>query len=538
MKFRSDLWMALLSCSFAACGQTPTPPPAKIALPPLAWSSWNGFSNTIDSNVAIQQAKALVSSGLQKAGYEYVNIDEGWWLGDRDADGNIAVDPKRWPAIAPGDRPGDMANIVRYIHSLGLKVGIYSDAGIDGCSSSPDLGPVYMHVGSEGHYEQDFLQFARWGFDYVKVDWCGGFKEDLSAAVQYAEIVRAMDGAERITGRRLYLSICNWGKQSPWSWGPGVGGAAQSIWRVSGDIVAPIVANNIHADRKVSFENMFRNFDQGVHPEAQHTGYYNDPDMMVLGMSGLNAEQNRLHMSLWVISGAPLIIGADLARIDTETVSIFTNSDALAIDQDALGLQCIKVKEPSPGIQVWSKFLSAPGSRAVLLLNRTKAPAPISVEWPDLGLSSGSASVRDVWTGKYLGTINGPFQAVVPAQDGLLVIVKGHEGKFDRYTSAKNDKTELADTTVFDHLAAGSSPFAQIKIAYTNRSPRTKIVALHINEETGTRVAFPPTGTTPQVIWVQAKLLRAGNTNKAVLSTSNSSDLAIQSIEVHAAESR
>jgi hypothetical protein len=210
----------------------------------MGWSSWNGFSNTINSEVAMKQVRFMAGSDLKKAGYEYVNIDEGWWMGDRDPEGNIVVDPKAWPAIKPSEAAGDMSNIVRFIHSLGLKAGIYTDAGKDGCSMYPDLGPAYFHEGSEGHYEQDFLQFARWGFDYVKVDWCGGDKENLDPDVQYGEIARAITRAEQITGRQLYYSICNWGKQSPWSWGPGVGGASQSIWRTSGDIVAPVVAGS------------------------------------------------------------------------------------------------------------------------------------------------------------------------------------------------------------------------------------------------------------------------------------------------------
>jgi hypothetical protein len=536
-KFRSILWMVLLLGFIAASAQSVDPTLARIPLPPLAWSSWNAFSNTIDSNVAMKEAQALVASGLQKAGYAYVNIDEGWWLGDRDADGNIVVDPKRWPAIASDDHPGDMANIVRFIHSLGLKAGIYTDSGQEGCSMYPDLGAPYSHVGSKGHYEQDFLQFAKWGFDYVKVDWCGGDKEDLSAAVQYAEIARAMTRAENITGKRLYYSICNWGKQSPWTWGPGVGGAEQSIWRVSDDIVAPIVANNVHSDRKVSFDMMLRNFEQGIHPEAQHTGYYNDPDMMVLGMPGLNAEQNRLHMSLWVISGAPLIIGADVAKLDAETLATFSNSDTLAIDQDALGLQCVKVKEQSSGLEVWSKVLSTPGARAVLLLNRTTSPAPMSVEWADLGLRGAAAAVRDVWDGKDLGTIRGPFQATIPAQDGLLLIVRGHEGSFSHYIPATvEDKDRRASDnseTVFDHLAQVSSSFAQIKIVYTNRGHGTKVAGLYVNGETGTNVAFPPTGSLPATVWIQAKLNRPGKTNKLRFTASSTSDFAIKSVEVH-----
>ncbi len=282
--------------------------PKQMAVPPppMGWSSWNSFSNTIDSQIALEQAKAAISTGMSKAGYRYINIDEGWWLGKRDKDGNIVVDPKAWPALAPSERAGDMSNIVRSIHALGLKAGIYTDAGGDGCSTAgPDLGPSYPNTGSEGHYEQDFLQFAKWGFDYVKVDWCGGAKEKLDPAIQYAEIARAIARAESITGHRLYFSICDWGVNSPWTWAPNIGGVTAGIWRTSGDIVAPIVANSKNSGRMASFPGVLSNFDQGIHPEAQHTGFYNDPDMMVLGMQGLNDAQNRVHMSLWAISGAP-----------------------------------------------------------------------------------------------------------------------------------------------------------------------------------------------------------------------------------------
>jgi hypothetical protein len=536
-KWKSVALIPILMCSLTAWAQSSQPPLAKAPLPPLAWSSWNAFSNTINSDVIVQQTKAFVASGLDKAGYQFVNIDEGWWLGDRDAEGNIVVVPKMWPAITPGDHPGDMTNIVRYIHSQGLKAGIYTDAGKEGCSIYPDLGPAYFHEGSEGHYEQDFLQFAKWGFDFVKVDWCGGDKENLSADVQYGEIARAIVRAEEITGKHLYYSICNWGKQNPWTWGPGVGGSSQDIWRVSDDIVAPVVANSVNSGRKVSFDKMLRNFDQGIHPEAQHTGYYNDPDMMVLGMPGLTAEQNRLHMSLWAISGAPLIIGADLTRIDPDTLATIINPDALAIDQDPLGLEGVKVKELSSGLEIWSKFLSASGSRAVLLLNRTYFPAPMTFNWSDLGLSGESSAVRDVWANKNLGTIKGEFKATVPAQDGLLLIVQGDEGKFVHYLpSAPRNKEEKAITdpqTVFANVAQVSSPFAQVKIAYTSNSRNTKVVDLYVNGETGTRVAFPPTGATAASVWIQAKLDHSGNGNTLNFAVSPISDLKIESIDVH-----
>jgi hypothetical protein len=516
--------------------------PSSVALAPspsapLAWSSWNSFSNTIESKIVMQQAQAMVSSGLKTVGYQYVNIDEGWWLGERDANGNFVIDPKRWPAIAADDKPGDMGNIVRYIHSLGLKAGIYTDAGKEGCSMYPDLGPAYFHVGSEGHYEQDFLQFAKWGFDFVKVDWCGGDKENLNGEVQYGEIARAIQRAQQITGKHLYYSICNWGKQSPWTWAPGVGGSVQDIWRVSDDIVAPVVANSPNAGRKVAFEKMLRNFDQGIHPEAQHTGYYNDPDMMVLGMPGLNAEQNRLHMSLWAISAAPIIIGADLTKLDADTSAILANREAITIDQDALGLQGVKVKEISYGLEVWSKFLSGPGTRAVLLLNRTYFPAPMTLHWDDLGLKGSTAEVHDVWAHRDMGQTKGPFAATVPAQGGLLLIVKGNEGDFTRYMPSSASTTEekaIRDPqTVFNHVTGVSSPYAQIRVTFKNDLPDTQVVDLYVNGETKTRVAFPPTPSGPASVWIQAKLEGRSETNTINFAVAPSSHLLIQSIEVH-----
>lgn len=534
--------LLLVTLSYAAISQgqaSVNPPLAKIPMPPMAWSSWNAFSNTINSKVAMEQAKALASSGLHKAGYEYVNIDEGWWLGNRDAEGNIVVEAQSWPAIAPGDKPGDMSNIVRYIHSLGLKAGIYTDAGSDGCSMYPDLGPAYSHVGSEGHYEQDFLQFAVWGFDFVKVDWCGGDKENLSASVQYGEIARAISRAEEKTGRRLYFSICNGGKQSPWTWGPGIGGSDQSIWRVSDDIVAPVVANSPNAGRKVAFEKMLRNFDQGIHPEAQHTGYYNDPDMMVVGMPGLNAEQNRLHLALWAISGAPLILGADLTSLDAETLATVENPEVIAIDQDPLGLQGFKVKDLSFGLEVWSKFLKEKGSRAVLLLNRSYFPAPMSVAWKDLGLIGEESSVRDVWRGKDLGTMHGEFKATVPAQDGLLLIIRGQAGDLVHYSATAEEdaakKSHLTSETVFTNIAAGSSSFSQIRISYTNTGERTAITSLFVNNETGTKVALPPTGQASGSVWIQAKLNQPGKTNTMRFTAAKDPSLRIDSIDIEPA---
>jgi hypothetical protein len=525
--FRPALLLAILgmlvcgSLNVRAQGKAVDVPP-----PPMGWSSWNSFSNTADSQVIVSQAKAMISTGMHQAGYQYINIDEGWWLGERDKDGNIVVDPKAWPAIAPGEQAGDMANIVRFIHSQDLKAGIYTDAGLDGCSTvGPDLGPSYPHTGSEGHYEQDFLQFAKWGFDYVKVDWCGGEKEHLDAATQYTKIAQAIAKAESATGHRLYFSICNWGNQSPWAWAPGVGGVAADIWRTGGDIVAPIVANTKNADRKAEFKEVLREFDQAQHPEAQHTGFYNDPDMMVVGMAGLTDQQNRAHMSLWALSGGPLLVGADLNKLTTADLTTLTNPDALRVDQDSLGLQSLLVAEPAPGLQVWAKTLSTIGERAVLLLNRTAAPATISARWSDLGLEDSPATVRDVWAEKDLEESRASYSATVPPGDLVMLLILGSEGPMTAYFpeqpkpaeskpaapkpgDSKPGNLKLADPgkepatgqspvaaknppVVFTGVAS-RFPIARVRINYANPDKSPRFAELRVNGQIATRIAFPP----------------------------------------------
>jgi len=524
----------------AAVAEIPVPPP------PMGWSSWNSFSNEIDSNIAMAQAKAMVSTGMKARGYQYVNIDEGWWLGERDAQGNIVVDPAQWPALEPGERAGDMANIVKFIHSLGLKAGIYTDAGEAGCSFyGPDLGPPKPHTGSEAHYEQDFLQFAKWGFDYVKVDWCGGHGENLDPALQYGQVARAIRRAEALTGHRLFFSICDWGVNSPWTWAPGIGGVTADIWRTSGDIVAPIVANSPNANRQASFPGMLGNFDKGIHPEAQHTGFYNDPDMMVLGMPALSDAENRVHMTLWAISGAPLLVGADLTTLSPASLSTLTNPEVLAVDQDPLGLQCAKVSDAS-GLQVWSKRLAQLGRtdsrRAVVLLNRTASAAPVTVRWSDLGLDSDSATVRDLWRRQDLGTPANSFSATVPATDALMLLVTGHEQPGVRYPAADGVQgtpavssafcTEKEKSWVFHGVqSAGSN--AWIQIAYENPQDSPSFAEFRTNGELETLIAFPSTGKGRMgSITIAAALKHRSQGNDLTLLAAGGGSLTVDSITV------
>jgi hypothetical protein len=506
-----------------------------VTPPPMGWSSWNSFANLIDTKIVMQQTQALIDSGMAKSGYQYINIDEGWWLGERDAHGNIVVQPQQWPALTPGERPGDMSNIVRFIHRHGLKAGIYTDAGEDGCGFyGPDLGPPMPHTGSVNYYDQDFLQFARWGFDYVKVDWCGGAKHNLDPALQYAAVAHAIERAEKMTGRRLYYSICDWGNNSPWTWAPGIGGITADIWRTSGDIVPPIVANTASSNRLASFAGVLSNFDQGIHPAAEHTGFYNDPDMMVVGMAGLSEQENRVHMSLWAISGAPLLEGADLTKLSPATLAILTNPEIIAIDQDSLGVQAIKVDEPGTGLEVWTKPMPAAGEHAVLLLNRTPAsPFRFEVRWDQIGLSpSDSASVRDAWTGKDLGSHVGSFATTVPAENVQVLIIRGSDGKAVRYeaAAAANELSEGAAPEACSVCSSGRSvrlggeksvtfnitPVkrqAFIRIAYVNRQNSPAVAQLSVSGETPINVLFPPTGESLGAVTLEVESVKPTGVN-------------------------
>ncbi|MFC8427775.1 ricin-type beta-trefoil lectin domain protein [Streptomyces sp. NPDC057253] len=462
----------------------PTPAEAatsrQIPVPaaPMGWASWNSFAAAIDYDVIKAQVDAFVAAGLPAAGYQYINIDEGWWQGTRDSAGNITVDESEWP--------GGMKAIADYIHSKGLKAGIYTDAGKDGCGYYYPTGrPAAPGSGSEGHYDQDMLQFSQWGFDFVKVDWCGGDAEGLDAATTYRSISDAVARATATTGRPLTLSICNWGYQNTWNWAPGLA----PMYRTSTDI--------IYWGNNPSTANMLSNFDQGLHPLAQHTGFHNDPDMLMVGMTGFTAAQNRTHMNLWAISGAPLLAGNNLAGMSTETANILKNPEVIAVDQDPRGLQGVKVAEDITGLQVYGKVLSGSGNRAVVLLNRTSAAQNITVRWSDLGLTNAGATVRDMWARSDLGSYGTGYTTSVPAGGSVLLTVTG---------GTEQSATTYTGTAAFSGVAAASTGIKTIDVAYTNNTTGAVTGTLRVNGQNSTAVSFPPTGSSQGTVSVQVGL--------------------------------
>ncbi|MFF1292600.1 MULTISPECIES: ricin-type beta-trefoil lectin domain protein [unclassified Streptomyces] len=463
---------------------------AAVTPPSMGWASWNSFASSIDSDVIKEQTDALVSSGMTAAGYQYVNLDDGWWQGDRNADGSIAVDAELWP--------GGMQAIADYIHSKGLKAGIYTDAGKQGCGYYyPTTRPAAPNTGMEGHYQQDLETFQRWGFDYVKIDWCGGRVEGLDPETTYKQIAAANEAATAVTGRKLVLSFCEWGSGLPWNWATGYG----DLWRTSTDVIlwgqTPTTAM------------MLTNFDRGMHPAAQHTGYYNDPDMLMVGMNGLSAAQNRLHMGLWAISGAPLLAGNNPATMSTATRDILTNREVIAIDQDPRGLQGVKVAEDTRNLQVYGKVLTGTGKRAVLLLNRTSSAASMTVRWADLGLTGATASVRNAWTGANAGSHATSYSTTVPAGDAVLLTVSGTEASGSTY-----EDTTTATTPTFGAVTTGAAGTKLVDVTYANGGSTARRATIQVNGQYTFVVSFPPTGSaaTYRTVSVLAHLAKGTNT--------------------------
>jgi alpha-galactosidase len=377
--------------------QQPSSPSAGLALtPPMGWNSWNKFACNVSADMIKSMADAMVKSGMKDAGYQYVNIDDCWQV-SRDGGGNIVADPQRFPH--------GMKAVGDYIHSLGLKFGVYSDAGSKTCAGRP---------GGLGHEYQDAIQYAAWGVDYLKYDWCNTTTQDAKAS--YANIRAALDAS----GRAIVLSICEWGTAKPWLWGKDVGG---NLWRTTGDITDKFTGSEKWPDGTCCSNGMLAILDQQVGLESYAgPGHWNDPDMLEVGNGGMTDVEYRTHFSLWAILAAPLIAGNDLRNMRPEIHDILTNKEVIAVNQDALGREGTRVAK-NGDLEVWAKQLKD-GSRAVVLFNRSASEQNITVAWEDIGYPSHlNATVRDLWQHKDLGKFTGKFSAPVASHGVVMVTV-------------------------------------------------------------------------------------------------------------------
>ena len=366
----------------------PMPAPMLAATPPMGWNSWNKFACQVDEGKIRRTADAIVSSGMRDAGYAYVVIDD-CWQGARDRDGFITADPVKFPA--------GIKALADYVHTRGLKFGIYSDAGAKTCGGRP---------GSQGHEYQDAITYARWGVDYLKYDWCETGTRNAE------EAYRTMATALAATGRPILLSLCEWGTAKPWLWSPQVG----QMWRTTGDITDWWAGKQDYSNGITAIVDL----NEPLWPFSG-PGHWNDPDMLEIGNGGLSDTEYRSHFSLWAMMAAPLIAGNDVAGMTPATQTILTNREVIAVDQDALGQQGHRVARDGDH-ETWMRPLSG-GRRAVLLFNRGKTPARIAATWAQLGYPPLlRAHVRDVWTHRDLPVSAGDIAADV-APHGVVMLV-------------------------------------------------------------------------------------------------------------------
>jgi alpha-galactosidase len=378
--------------------------------PYMGWNTYYGIGGTFDEQTIVGVAKALVDRGLASAGYRIVWLDYGWASGARGGDGELIVAEDQWP--------NGLRWLTELLHAMGLLAGIYTDAGASGSDGHG--------VGSLGHYQQDADRFAAWGFDAVKIDFCGGGQQHLDPRSVYPEFVGAIRANS--SSRPMVVNICNF-------WRPGQVGDGYPPLERSAYAThewASQIAESWRTDtdigfiRDVTFENVLRNLDANArHPESAGPGHFNDPDYVVpeLGISPVEAQTQ---LTMWAVVAAPLVIGADVRALSSETVAMLSNPDVIAVDQDPLGIQGIlSSRDSDRDIEVWVKPLFG-GAKAVALLNRGTRQQPIEVDTADIGLpATGALQVRDLWTG-----------ATSTEAGAIAAEVSGHGARLYRVTPA------------------------------------------------------------------------------------------------------
>eukprot|EP00475_Leptophrys_vorax_P003622 TRINITY_DN12135_c0_g1_i10.p2 TRINITY_DN12135_c0_g1~~TRINITY_DN12135_c0_g1_i10.p2 ORF type:complete len:438 (-),score=112.37 TRINITY_DN12135_c0_g1_i10:61-1374(-) len=351
--------------------------------PAMGWNSWNKFGCNVSETLIKAVADRIVDLGLKDLGYEYVNIDDCWQV-SRDSNGVIVVDSTRFP--------NGMKALADYVHSKGLKFGVYSDAGLFTCQMRP---------GGLGHEKVDAQTYAEWGVDYLKYDNC--FNMFLQPQPRYT----AMRDALVASGRPIYFSLCEWGQEDPATWAADVGNS----WRTTNDI-------------SDNWDSMTSILDQNDKWAAYAgPGHWNDPDMLEVGNGGMTFQEYKAHFSLWALMKAPLLIGCDLDSASAETLAILKNKEVIAVNQDPLGIQGTKLHSQN-SLEVWAGVLQNK-AHAVVLFNRSPQAANMSLSWSDLGLASNSsASVRDLWAHEDLGTFQGSFSAIVESHSVVMILVR------------------------------------------------------------------------------------------------------------------
>jgi len=397
----------------------PLPLAAGLApTPPMGWNSWNKFACNINDGFVRGIAQAMVDSGMKDAGYKYINIDDCWSLAARDANGSLQHDPARFPQ---GIKP-----VADFVHGLGLKLGIYGDRGIETCGH---------RAGSEDHEVQDAMTFASWEVDYLKYDNCPDPGPNPGPIIQPR--FEAMRAALEGTGRPIVFSVCAW---SFYEWATRAG----HLQRTTTDIKNLWTPDPNSTERGSIITSLKTN-----QPLAAYGGpnQWNDPDMLEVGNSDNGAGpvtdvENQSHFSLWAIIASPLIAGNDLRNMTETTRAILTNKEIIAINQDAMGLQGVLVRQTGEQ-SVWAKPLNGNGERAVVLLNEAATAADIAVRFDEIGLRGGAATVRDLQAKADKGSFTDSYMVNVPSHGTATLKIIGAEPNRPRGTAFLSDLTPI-----------------------------------------------------------------------------------------------
>lgn len=369
--------------------------------PPMGWNSWNKFAQNVDENMIREIADAMVTSGLKDAGYTYIVIDD-YWHGERDSLGFIHPNKDRFPS--------GMKALADYIHSKGLKFGIYSCAGAETCGHQP---------GSRGYEYQDAYMYAKWGVDYLKYDWCSS--KNLNSIGSYTTMSEAIKKA----GRPIVFSLCEWGSTHPWEWATTVG----HLWRTTGDIYNCFDCIDDHGNWKAYGVLQIVEMNEKLRAYAG-PGHWNDPDMLEVG-NGMPYNEAKAHFSLWCMMAAPLIAGNDLRDMDAETMAILTNKEMIAVDQDSLGKQGFRY-ETKDSVETWIKPMSN-GTCAVMYFNRSHSSKNIVIDWRNTEVKDSISGfnfktdkkeiykIRDLWLRKDIGLTKKTIKMNIPPRDVLCL---------------------------------------------------------------------------------------------------------------------
>jgi len=359
----------------------PIPPNGLLKTPPMGWNSWNKFQTHIDDAIVRGIADAIVSNGMKDAGYEYVIIDDGW-QDARDAKGELSPNPN-FP---------DMKALADYVHSKGLKIGIYSSPGPRTCGG---------FEGSYGHEDQDAKMFAAWGMDYLKYDWCSASRIWKDSDMQ--AVYQRMGEALEKSSRPIAYALCQYGRSDVQHWSTKV---AANLWRTTSDI-------------RDQYDSMAEiGFAQSALAEFSGPGHWNDPDMLEDGNGGMSLEESKTHFSLWSMIAAPLIAGNDVRDMSPDIKAILLNKEVIAVDQDAEGSGGRRVSN-SGDIEIWKKPLAS-GDTAIAIFNHSNQGMRAVVYWKTLGLS-GSYAVRDLWAHKDLEKTTDAFSGAVPGHGVIML---------------------------------------------------------------------------------------------------------------------